>query len=151
MQTTLDKVRSVNWKLIMMRVIVNGIAIALTVVILPGLKVEDPRFGIFLAMGAVYGLLNAFVRPIIQFLTLSFLFVTFGIVIIFINSVLLLLLGLIFPILVTTSGILGLVAGGALLAFLGLFLESILGLAPPLIDDAETDTAGEAIELPPAV
>ena len=85
-----------NWKLMLMRVVVNGLAIALTAWLLPGMDVVVPKLLNFLLLGAVFGLLNAFVKPIIQFLTLSLLFVTYGLVIILINTVMLLILEFIF-------------------------------------------------------
>jgi uncharacterized membrane protein YvlD (DUF360 family) len=141
---TKSKLGLINWKLVLMRILVNGMAIALTVIILPGLRVVDYHVGTFLLMGAAYGLLNVLVKPIIQFLTLSFLFVTYGLVIVFINSVMLVLLGLLFPSLELTSGLVGLVLGGTVLAFFGLLLESIFGLTPPLIDDAPATASLES-------
>jgi putative membrane protein len=148
---TKSKLGRINWKLVLMRILVNGLAIALTVFFLPGLRVVDLHVGTFLLMGAAYGLLNAFVKPIIQFLTLSFLFVTYGLVIVLINSIMLVLLGFLFPSLELTSGLPGLVIGSTLLAFFALLLESIFGLTPPLIDDAPATASLECHSEPGSV
>ena len=123
-----------NWKLILMRVVVNGLAIALTAWLLAGIDVADPLLVNFLLMGAVFGLLNAFVKPAIQFLTLSLLFVTYGLVIILINTVMLLLLEFVFTGILLIENIWWAIAGGILIGLLGLFLENLLGLTPPIID-----------------
>jgi len=123
-----------NWKLILMRVVINGLAIALTAWLLAGIDVVDPLLVNFLLMGAVFGLLNAFVKPAIQFLTLSLLFVTYGLVIILINTVMLLLLEFVFTGILLIENIWWAIAGGILIGLLGLFLENLLGLTPPIID-----------------
>jgi putative membrane protein len=123
-----------NWKLILMRVVVNGLAIALTAWLLAGIDVADPLLVNFLLMGAVFGLLNAFVKPAIQFLTLSLLFVTYGLVIILINTVMLLLLEFVFTGILLIENIWWAIAGGILIGLLGLFMENLLGLTPPIID-----------------
>jgi putative membrane protein len=123
-----------NWKLILMRVVINGLAIALTAWLLPGIDVMQPLLVNFLLMGAVFGLLNAFVKPAIQFLTLSLLFVTYGLVIILINTVMLLLLEFVFTGILLIENIWWAIAGGILIGLLGLFLENLLGLTPPIID-----------------
>ena len=52
-----------NWKLMLMRVVVNGLAIALTAWLLPGMDVVVPKLLNFLLLGAVFGLLNATSNP----------------------------------------------------------------------------------------
>ena len=85
-------------------------------------------------LGAVFGLLNAFVKPIIQFLTLSLLFVTYGLVIIFINTLMLLILEFLFTDILLIENIWWAIAGGFLIGLLGIFLENLLGLTPPIVD-----------------
>ncbi|MGD9046645.1 MAG: phage holin family protein [Anaerolineae bacterium] len=129
------RVGALNWKLALLRILVNGVVIALTTWILPGIWVVDNKFGTFLILGAVFGLLNAFVKPIIQFLTLSFIFATYGLVIIVINAIMLLLLTVFLPSFLEIQSVWAALAGGALMGFLGLLLESLLGMTPPIIDD----------------
>jgi putative membrane protein len=133
-----------NWKLMLMRVVVNGLAIALTAWLLPGMDVVVPKLLNFLLLGAVFGLLNAFVKPIIQFLTLSLLFVTYGLVIILINTVMLLILEFIFTDILLIENIWWAIAGGFLIGLLGIFLENLLGLTPPIIDTETPEAAPKA-------
>jgi putative membrane protein len=127
-----------NWKLMIMRVLVNGVAIAITVLLLPGIKVVDNRLLTYLILAIALGLLNAFVKPLVQILTLPLLFVTSGLVIVFINTAMLLLLEWLLPELLSIRGLAGALAGGAILGFLGILLENLLGMTPPIIDDVST-------------
>ena len=127
-----------NWKLMIMRVLVNGVAIAITVLLLPGIQVVDHMLLTYLILAIALGLLNAFVKPLVQILTLPFVFVTFGLVIVIINAAVLLLLEWLLPDLLSISGLVGALAGGALLGFLGIVLENLLGMTPPIVDDAQT-------------
>ncbi len=130
-----------NWRLILMRVVVNGLVIALTVWLLPGMEIVEPRLINVLLMGAVFGLLNAFIKPIIQFLTLSLLFITYGLVIVLINTIMLLILEFIFTGILFIENFWWAIAGGILVGLLGIFLENLLGLTPPIIDTESPEDA----------
>jgi putative membrane protein len=130
----------VNWKLILMRILIYGLAIAITAFLLPGIQIADNSIMTYLILGAVFGLLGAFVKPAIQFLTLPLLFVTYGLVIVMFDTVTLILLELLLPDLLAIRGTLWAIAGGAMLGFLGNLLENLLGLTPPIIDDASFTT-----------
>ena len=127
-----------------MRVVVNGLVIALTAWLLPGMNVIEPLLLNFLLLGAVFGLLNAFIKPVIQFLTLSLLFVTYGLVIVFINTVMLLILEFLFTDILYIENIWWAIAGGILMGVLGIFLENLLGLSPPIIDTEQPERVPKA-------
>ena len=58
-----------NWRLILVQSIVNAITLGLIVVLLPGIRMpHDNLITELLASGVIFGLLNAFVRPILQFI-----------------------------------------------------------------------------------
>jgi putative membrane protein len=123
-----------NIKVMIMRVILNGITLAVTIFLLPGVKAVNPSLLSFLILGAIFGLLNALIKPILQVITLPFLFVSYGLVVIMINSIVLIVLALLAPELIVMESILGLVAAGAIVGVLGGFLESIFGVTPPILD-----------------
>lgn len=125
-----------NWKLMLMLTLLNGAAIALTAMLLPGITIPQERFFVLLILGASFGLLNAFVKPIVQFLTISLLFVTYGLVIIIVNTVMFILLEFFFPNLLLIDTVWWAIIGGTVVSLLGLFLENLFGLSPPIIDDA---------------
>jgi putative membrane protein len=132
----------VNVRLIFMRVLVNAVVIGLTALLLPGIHVTDQGFGTYLILGVVFGLLNAFVKPIVEALTLGLLFVTYGLVLIFINTVMLWLLSVFLPRIITLDSLSWAVFGGILIGLLSTVLENILGMTPPILDDAPETTKG---------
>ena len=127
--------QSLNWKLIVLRISVAAIAIALTVLIVPGIRVPEYVFGTFLILGAAFGLLNAFVKPLIQVITLPLLFVTYGLVVIVINAVMLWLLSWLFLDVLVIDSLWSALFGGLILGLLGMLMENLLGLTQPIIDD----------------
>jgi putative membrane protein len=136
--------RQLNWKLIIAHIVVNAIAIAFFWLV-PGITLTDPTSPLLslLILGAVFGLLNAFVKPIIQFLTFPFLFVSFGLVVILINMALLWLLER-FTSLLVIEDVWSLIVGSIVLGLAVLFMENLFGITPPIIDDAQnTSVTGE--------
>ena len=130
-----------NIKVMIMRVLLNGITLAVTVFLLPGVKAVNPSLISFLILGAIFGLLNALIKPILQVITLPYLFASYGLVVIIINSVVLIVLALLAPELIVMESILGVVAAGAIVGVLGGFLESIFGVTPPILDIQSTTTS----------
>jgi len=63
-----------------------------TAPLLPGVSFTRWSRGEFLLVGLVLGLLNAIVKPILQFFSLRHLIATYGVVVVLINAVLLRLL-----------------------------------------------------------
>ena len=127
-----------NWRLMLVRVLVNTIVIGATAAIMPGLTVKAgiESFPIlsYLLLGAGFGLLNAFIKPIIQFLTLSFIFITYGLVIVIIHALMLLLLQLFMPDFFEISSIWAALIGGFIIGGLSMILDNVFGLTPPIID-----------------
>jgi putative membrane protein len=127
-----------KWKIILIRTIVNGLAIALVAFFMPGISLAEPSLVNFLILGVVFGLLNAFVKPIIQFLTISLLFITFGLILVVVNAVILLLLDWLMPQqFLTVQSVWAALLGGLLIGLLTSFLEELLGLTRPIVDKTE--------------
>ncbi len=112
----------------------NGLAVVLTVLLLPGLVFDGYYVGYFVVTGLVFGLLNAFVKPLIQFFLLRYLVVSYGIVVIAINAFLLYLLSAILRDDFTASSVLALLAGGLVVGVLGLIFDAVAGTTPPILD-----------------
>lgn len=130
-----------NIKVMIMRVLLNGITLAVTVFLLPGVKAVDLSIISFLILGAIFGLLNALIKPILQVITLPFLFASYGLVVVIINSIVLIVLVLLAPELIVMESLLGVVAAGAIVGVLGGFLESIFGVTPPILDLQNSTTS----------
>ncbi len=125
--------RSFNWRILLVRILVNAVTLVV-LAILPGITFVDPSLGKLLLMALVLGLINAFIKPILQFLTLSFLFVTYGFVLILINALVLILLARLFQSYQIAS-IWAALLGGALIGLISSFLESLFGVAPPILPE----------------
>lgn len=125
-----------NWKLALMRVGVNGLSIAVISALMPGVMVPQPYLLNFVILGVCAGILNAVVKPIVSFLTLPFIFATFGLVVIIINTIMFLLLEFFFSNILIIDNIWAALVGGLLLGLGGTILENLLGLTPPIVDDA---------------
>ena len=79
-----------NWRLLLVQTIANAIALGLTVLLLPGIRMPHENYiSELLASGVIFGLLNGFVRPILQLIMFRYLFLTFGLVLVAINTIVL--------------------------------------------------------------
>lgn len=124
----------VNWRLYLVRAVSAGLSVIVVVAIVPGLSFVEWRWGQGLEIAVIFALLNAFVKPALQFLSLRFLFSSYGIVIVLINTLLLLLLGWILPGSIQATTILSVLVGGALIGILGGALDAGLGADYPTLD-----------------
>ncbi|MFJ2618608.1 phage holin family protein [Glutamicibacter sp. NPDC087344] len=83
----------------LIRVIVNALALAVAVWIVPGIHIDavgDDTLGLvmsYLIVGLIFGLVNALVRPIIQILSLPITCLTLGLFTIVVNALMLALTG----------------------------------------------------------
>jgi len=129
------KLRRAPWRVLAARVVVNGIAVALVVLILPGVKESTghPVLG-YVALGAIFGLINAFVKPAIQFVALPLLLGSLGLVVILVDIVTFWLLDSLTKLL-STSGPIWVVVAGVLLGLLSYIFDNVLGLVPPILPD----------------
>jgi putative membrane protein len=125
--------KSFNWRILLVRILVNAVTLVL-LALLPGIRFVDVSLLNLLLMALVLGLINAFVKPVIQFLTLSLIFVTYGFVLILINTFILLLIARLFP-QFQVSNIWWALIGGALIGLVSSVLESLFGVAPPILPE----------------
>ncbi|HSR35214.1 MAG TPA: phage holin family protein, partial [Anaerolineae bacterium] len=80
-----------NWRFLLVRIVVNALALAITAAVTPKIYFVDKTVLSWLLMAVMLGILNALLKPVLQFLTLQFLFVTYGLVIVLVNTLILLL------------------------------------------------------------
>ena len=86
---------------VLMRWLVCAISLALTAIVVPhvfftGSDTVDKVLA-WLVVSAVFGLLIAFVKPLVQLLLLPLIFVSFGLVLVVINTIVIWLLTVLFP------------------------------------------------------
>ncbi|MGA2091370.1 MAG: phage holin family protein [Endomicrobiales bacterium] len=108
---------------------INSIALMLVASLIPGITVSDWR-SLFVA-ALVWGLLNAFLRPLILMVTLPITILSLGIFTFFINAFLFYLVSKLVP---------GFIVGGFWCAFWGALLMSILNLFLNRIAGASSTT-----------
>jgi putative membrane protein len=124
-----------NWRFLLVRILVNSIALAVTAAVLPKIYFVDKTIQNLLFMALTLGVLNALVKPILQALTLHFIVATYGLVIVLVNAVMLTLLSLLFPERFAVDSLLWALVGGLVLGIFSSFLESLLGLNMPIVSD----------------
>ena len=124
-----------NWRFLLVRIVVNALALVITALVVPSIYFVDKSIWNWLLMAVMLGVLNALIKPILQYLTLRFIFATFGLVVVLINTLLLWLLSILFPARFAVESILWAVVGGLVLGMVSSFLESLLGLTMPIVPD----------------
>jgi putative membrane protein len=115
-----------------------------TVFLVPGLSFQHWRHGEFVLVGLVFGLLTALVKPILQFLALRYLVVSYGLVLVLINVGLLWLLSVLLGNLIHARSLLAVLLGGLIVGVVGVLLDTIVGATPPVLD--RTPEPGRAHE-----
>jgi putative membrane protein len=137
--------RKFNIRVALVRVPVNAAAVALTAFVLSGVHVTTSRPVIgYLIIGAVFGLLNAFVKPVLQYVALPLLLESFGLVVILVDVLVFWLLDKLFPRVIHVDGFWWMLAGGALLGFLSFLFDNLFGLTQPIVDDRPESRPGVA-------
>ncbi len=80
---------------ILIKIFLNSIAVLVTAAIIPGVHVAN--FGYALLVAIILGALNAFVRPLLIFLTLPATIITLGLFVFVINALMVMLAAYIIP------------------------------------------------------
>ena len=129
--------KQLNWRFLLVRFLVNAVAVAITAAVTPKIYFVDKSIWSWLLITLMLGILNALLKPILQFLTLQFIFVTYGLVIVLVNTLLLLSLSFLFSERFAVDNLLWALVGGLVLGLVSSFLESLLGLTVPIVPDEE--------------
>lgn len=79
----------------LVQLLINAIAVFITGYILPGVKLDD--FLTALIVAVVLGVLNAFIKPILVFLTLPITVLSLGIFLLVINAIVILIVDALVP------------------------------------------------------
>jgi ubiquinone biosynthesis protein len=123
-----------NWRVTLVQFLANTIVIGLLIAVLPGFKLHaSHELLAVLWLAAVFGVLTALVRPVLEFLFLPYVLQSLGFVMVAINAILLALLAV--TSVLEIDGVVPLLIGAVVAGVVGFFLDSILGLTPPVVDD----------------
>jgi ubiquinone biosynthesis protein len=122
-----------NVRVLLVRFLMDVVFITVVLAIMPGFRTNlDLKLGSIALLAIIYGLLNAFIRPILDLFLIPFVVQTYGIVVIVVDIV-------IFALLVLFSGSLEassawqVLVGGMLLGVLRFSGIGFLGLTPPIL------------------
>ena len=89
---------------ILLRWLILTIAIAITAAVMPGVQIQGNYWVSLIIIAAVYGLVNAVIRPIVVFFTCPLIILTLGLFTLVINALMLSLTNWLLPGLLTVSG-----------------------------------------------
>ena len=126
---------SFNWRMMLMRILVNMLALSFTALVVPQIYFVSRSLLAWLALAVGLGILNAVIKPVVQFLALRFIFVTVGLVLVVINAIILYMLSWLMPDQFAVDSLLWAVVGGLVLGLVSAFLENLLGLSPPIVSE----------------
>ena len=125
--------RRVNFRVLLVRFAMDIVFVTIVLAFMPGFRTDlDLALGSMALIAVIYGLLNAFVRPLLDLLLMPFVVQTYGIVVVIVDVV-------IFALLVLVSGSLEassawqILVGGIFLGVLRLAGIGFLGLTPPVV------------------
>ena len=120
-----------NWKVLLMALLINMVSIAVTALLLPGLKILNVNLLTLALLGVGLGVLNTAVKPIFQLLTIRLVFITYGLNIIIINTIMLLLMEWL-SVSMEIRGLFTAILGAILIWTISTFLDYVFGVLPPL-------------------
>jgi putative membrane protein len=112
---------------ILIRVVVNAVAIGLTAYLLPGIRVTDNSIGTYLLLGLIFGIVNALVKPIVSALTCPLVILTLGLFILVINGAMLLLTASISGGRLQVDGLGVAIIAGIVMGVINIVLEGVVG------------------------
>jgi putative membrane protein len=130
---------------LLLRFLANALSLALTAIIVPHVFFAgDYRILSWLLISVIFGLLNAFLKPLLQILMLPLIFVSYGLVVVVINTCLLYALAWIFPQRFHVEHVLWALVGGLVCGLLEGLFQNLLGLSPPILEGGP-DTVSDEI------
>lgn len=125
---------ALNPRLFLVRFLVSGLAVIVSVAVVPGLAFTGWRAGEFALVALAFALLSATVKPLLELVALRFLIATYGLMIIVINTVLLFLLAQILDQYIVYDRLWQLLLGGVVVGVASMVLETVAGATQPTLD-----------------
>ena len=112
---------------ILIRIVVNAVAIGLTAYLLPGIRVTDNSITTYLLLGVIFGIVNALVKPIVSALTCPLVIVTLGLFILVINGLMLMLTASLSGGRLQVDGLGTAIIAGIVMGIVNAVLEGVVG------------------------
>lgn len=133
--TTKESRMRVNLRVVLVRFMMDMVLVAAVLAFMPGFRTNlTNSIGSIALLAAIYGLLNAFIRPALNLLLMPFIVQTYGFVVVIVDIVVFYLLVVVSRSL-DASSLWQLVVGGIMLGLLRIAGTGFLGLTPPVVDD----------------
>jgi ubiquinone biosynthesis protein len=124
-----------GWRVTLVQFLSNALLIAVLILVLPGFELHAKHELLaILWLAVVFGVVTAVVRPVLEFLFLPYVLQTLGLVMVAINAIVLALLAL--TSVLEVRGVVALLVGAVVMGAVGFFLDAVLGLTPPVAEDA---------------
>ena len=111
-----------------LRLIVNGVAIAIVATLLPGITVANNDLGTLAVLALIIALVNALVKPVIMLLGCPFIILSLGLLIPVINGLMLLLAAALSGGRLVVDGLGWAILGGLIMGLVSMVLERALGV-----------------------
>ena len=70
----------------LLRMVINGLALYIAIILLPGITVQDPNPLTYVWLALIFGILNALVKPILKLVTCPMILLTLGLFTLIINT-----------------------------------------------------------------
>jgi putative membrane protein len=112
---------------IILRVIVNAVAIGITAWLLPGVQVTNDSITTYLLLGLIFGLVNALVKPIVTLLSCPLVILTLGLFVLVINGLMMLLTATFSGGLLQVAGLGTAMVAGVVMGVTNMVLEAVTG------------------------
>jgi putative membrane protein len=113
---------------ILIRIIVNAVAIGLTAYLLPGIRVvEGSGIATYLLLGLIFGVVNALIKPIVSALSCPLVILTLGLFILVINGAMLMLTSWISGDRLQIDSWLTAILAGIVMGVINIVLEGVVG------------------------
>ncbi len=110
---------------LIIRIVINAVALFVAAYLVPGLTVTDNLMGLLL-VAVIFGLVNAFIKPIVSILTCPINVLTLGLFTLVINALMLMLTGSLTGGRLSTEGFLPALLGGIVVSIVSLLLSVFL-------------------------
>ena len=142
--------KNFNWRLLLVRILINTIALLVMVVLVPDISFvhSSTRASTYpvltrvvnvLILAIGLGVLNAVLKPIVQVLTFQFVFASYGLLLVLINALILYMLDFLFPNRFEATNLFWALVGGALLGIITVALEALFGTSVPIVPESEPE------------
>jgi putative membrane protein len=132
-------IKQFNWKIILIRILVNAITLVIVALIIPDIYFATRTLGAVLIVAIALGVINAIFKPLVLLVTGQFIFVTYGLLVIVLNALILYILEALFPTYFVVNNVWWALLGATILSLVSNALENLLGLNMPIVPDEEVE------------